>query len=194
MVSDDVQTSDAAVQGPPAFSLTTGRVRGYHRSAVDTFLAAARAAFEADADDLSAADVRVASFPLVKNGYVVAEVDAALGRVEDALAARARDRVVRSQGAGAWVEQARDDAQVILDHLARPKRQRFARTGLLTFGYRIDEVDHVGTRIARYLRDGEPLTAEQLRSAAFRMQRGGYREEQVDALLDATVDVILAVR
>lgn len=194
MVSDDVQTADAAEQAPPAFSLTTGRVRGYHRAAVDTFLAAARAAFEGDADDLSAADVRVASFPLVKNGYVVAEVDAALGRVEDALAARARDRVVRSQGAGAWVEQARDDAQVILDHLARPKRQRFARTGVLTFGYRIDEVDHVGTRIARYLRDGEPLTAEQLRSAAFRMQRGGYREEQVDALLDATVDVILAVR
>jgi len=26
------------------------------------------------------------------------------------------------------------------------------------------------------------------------MQRGGYREEQVDALLDATVEVILAVR
>ncbi|KQR45399.1 MFS transporter permease [Microbacterium sp. Leaf161] len=194
MLSDDVQTADAATQAPPAFSLTTGRVRGYHRAAVDTFLAAARAAFEGDADDLSAADVRVASFPLVKNGYVVAEVDAALGRVEDALAARARDRVVRSQGAGAWVEQARGEAQVILDHLARPKRQRFARTGILTFGYRIDEVDHVGTRIARYLRDGEPLTAEQLRSAAFRMQRGGYREEQVDALLDATVDVILAVR
>lgn len=194
MISDDVQVSDDAAQTPPAFSLTSGRVRGYHRAAVDTFLSAARAAFEADADDLTAADVRVASFPLVKNGYVVSEVDAALGRVEDALAARARDRSVRARGAGAWVEQARDDAQVILDHLARPRRHRFARTGLLTFGYRIDEVDHVGTRIARYLRDGEPLTAEQLRSAAFRMQRGGYREEQVDALLDATVDVILAVR
>jgi len=194
MVSDEVQVSDETGEAPPAFSLTSGRVRGYHRAAVDTFLAAARTAFEGDADDLSAADVRVASFPLVKNGYVVAEVDAALGRVEDALAARARDRVVRARGAGAWVEQARDDAQVILDHLARPKRHRFARTGVLTFGYRIDEVDHVGARIARYLRDGEPLTAEQLRAAAFRMQRGGYREEQVDALLDAAVDVILAVR
>lgn len=194
MTSDDAQVSDETTEAPPAFSLTTGRTQGYHRAAVDTFLAAARTAFESDADDLTAADVRVASFPLVKGGYVVAEVDAALGRVEDALAARARERAVRSNGAGAWVEQARDDAQVILDHLARPRRQRFARTGFLTFGYRIDEVDHVSTRIARYLRDGEPLTAEQLRSAAFRMQRGGYREEQVDALLDATVDVILAVR
>lgn len=181
-------------QAAPAFALTSGRVRGYHRTAVDTFLASARRAFETGGDELGADDVRTASFPLVKGGYVVADVDAALGRVEDAFAARERERTVRAQGAGAWVEQARADAQVILDHLARPRRRRFARTGVLTFGYRIDEVDHVSTRIVRYLRDGDALTAEQLRSAAFRMQRGGYREEQVDALLDATIDVILAVR
>lgn len=185
---------ESATHTPPAFALTTGRVRGYHRAAVDTFLASARRAFEAGGDELEADDVRTASFPLVKGGYVVSDVDAALGRVEDAFAVRARERVVRSQGAGAWVDQARADAQVILDHLARPRRRRFARTGVLTFGYRIDEVDHVSTRIVRYLRDGDALTAEQLRSAAFRMQRGGYREEQVDALLDATIDVILAVR
>lgn len=194
MASDDVRDLTESRTKPSAFSLTSGRTRGYHPAAVDTFLQAARAAFENDADDLTAEDVRVASFPLVKGGYAVAEVDAALGRVEDALAARARDRAVRSRGAGEWVEQARSEAQVILDHLARPERHRFARTGVLTFGYRVDEVDHVASRIVRYLRDGESLTAEQLRSAAFRMQRGGYREEQVDALLDATVDVILAVR
>lgn len=183
-----------AEDAPPAFALTTGRTLGYHRAAVDAFLASARKAFELGGDQLEAADVRTASFPLVKGGYVVADVDAALGRVEDAFAARERERVVRARGAGAWVEQAREDAQVILDHLARPARHRFARTGVLTFGYRVDEVDHVATRIVRYLRDGDALTAEQLRSAAFRMQRGGYREEQVDALLDATIDVILAVR
>ncbi|WP_226533319.1 DivIVA domain-containing protein [Microbacterium paraoxydans] len=184
----------ATTTAQPAFALTTGRERGYHRAAVDTFLASARRSFESGGDELSAEEVRIASFPLVKGGYVVADVDAALGRVEDAFAARERERVVRTQGAGAWVDQARADAQVILDHLARPRRHRFARTGVLTFGYRIDEVDHVSTRIVRYLRDGDALTAEQLRSAAFRMQRGGYREEQVDALLDATIDVILAVR
>jgi len=185
---------EQATQTPPAFALTSGRERGYHRAAVDTFLASARRAFETGGDELGADDVRMASFPLVKEGYVVADVDAALGRVEDAFAARERERVVRTRGAGAWVEQAREDAQTILDHLARPRRHRFARTGVLTFGYRIDEVDHVSTRIVRYLRDGDALSAEQLRSAAFRMQRGGYREEQVDALLDATIDVILAVR
>lgn len=191
---NDDQVAERTTDAPPAFALTSGRERGYHRAAVDTFLASARRAFETGTDELGADDVRAASFPLVKGGYVVADVDAALGRVEDAFAARERERVVRTQGAEAWVEQARSDAQTILDHLARPRRRRFARTGILTFGYRIDEVDHVSTRIVRYLRDGDPLSAEQLRSAAFRMQRGGYREEQVDALLDATIDVILAVR
>lgn len=193
-MAQDRIDEQAAPEAPPAFALTTGRTRGYHRTAVETFLASARRAFETGGDDLGAEDVRLASFPLVKGGYVVSEVDAALGRVEDAFAARERERIVRAEGAGVWVDRAREDAQVILDHLARPRRHRFARNGVLTFGYRVDEVDHVATRIVRYLRDGDGLTAEQLRSAAFRMQRGGYREEQVDALLDAAIDVILAVR
>lgn len=194
VMDDDRREATVQSTAKPAFALTTGRTKGYHRAAVDGFLASARKTFESGADDLTAEDVRTVSFPLVKEGYVVADVDAALGRVEDAFAARERERAVRSLGAGAWVEQARADAQVILDHLARPRRHRFARTGFLTFGYRVDEVDHVTSRIVRYLRDGDALSAEQLRSAAFRMQRGGYREEQVDALLDATIDVILAVR
>jgi len=189
----DVDTG-ARAERPPAFPLVSGRRKGYHRAAVDTFLESARGSFEDGRDDFSAQDVRMASFPLVHGGYEVEDVDAALGRVEDAFAARARERAVREVGVDAWVARAREDAQVILDHLGRPARHRFAHTGLLTFGYRIDEVDHVADRVAAYLRDGEELTVEQVRTAAFRMQRGGYREEQVDALLDATVEVMLAVR
>ncbi len=177
-----------------AFPVVTGRQKGYHPAAVDTFLDAARRAFESDDDTLTADDVRLASFPLVRDGYVVEDVDAALARVEDAFAARARARAVRREGVESWVSKARADAQVILDHLGRERRHRFARTGFLTFGYRKDEVDHVTDRIAGFLRDGDELTIDQVRKAAFRMQRGGYREEQVDALLDATVEVMLAVR
>ncbi|WP_300266506.1 DivIVA domain-containing protein [Microbacterium sp.] len=187
-------TENETAEPRSAFSVTEGRVRGYHRAAVDTFLAAARESFEQDGGELTATDIRVASFPLVKGGYDISEVDAALGRIEDAFSARQRERVVKEEGVEPWIIAARDDAQVILDHLARPRRHKFARTGWLTFGYRVDEVDHVAGRIVRYLRDGDALSAEQLRSAAFRMQRGGYREEQVDALLDAAIDVILAVR
>lgn len=194
MVDAAEHTARSPQESAPAFALVSGRGRGYHRAAVDTFLEAARAAFEEERTDFGAEDVRSASFPLVRGGYVIADVDAALARVEDAFAARTRERAVRDMGVDGWVAQARQEAQVILDHLARPAQHRFGRTGMLTFGYRMDEVDHVSDRISAFLRDGEPLDVEQVRTAAFRMQRGGYREEQVDALLDATVDVMLAVR
>ncbi|WP_067243224.1 DivIVA domain-containing protein [Microbacterium resistens] len=176
------------------FPLAQGREKGYQRSAVDAFLARAKTAFEANPPELDAASVRAVSFPLVRGGYRIAEVDAALARVEDAFAGRERSTALSQKGARAWVSRARSEAQVILDHLNRPKGHRFARTGLLTFGYRVDEVDHVAERIVRYLRDGDALSAEQVRHTAFRMQRRGYREEQVDALLDATIEVLLAVR
>ncbi|WP_417554957.1 DivIVA domain-containing protein [Microbacterium sp.] len=194
MVDEDLDVFDEKEETPAAFPLTAGRRRGYHRAAVDTFLEAARAAFEDGRDDFGAEDVRSASFPLVRHGYAIADVDAALGRVEDAFASRAREQAVRSMGVAGWVAKARKDAQSVLDHLARPAKHRFARTNRLAFGYRIGEVDHVADRISAFLRDGDALSVEQVRGAAFRMQRCGYREEQVDALLDATVEVMLAVR
>ena len=40
---------------------------------------------------------------------------------------------------------------------------------------------------------GAEVQLEQVRAVAFRMQRGGYREVQVDAVLDAVIEVMLAV-
>jgi DivIVA domain-containing protein len=174
--------------------MASGRDKGYDPRQVDAFLDRARAAFEADADsDLRAADVRETAFPLVKRGYQVSAVDAALGRIEDAFAARERESALSRAGARAWVSSSRRRAQEVLDRLTRPPRQRFRRVGWLHYGYRIDEVDVVAERIAGYLESGEPLTPEQVRTVAFRMQRGGYDEVQVDAVLDAVVEVMLAV-
>ena len=194
MTISDSATGSTASDARPHFPLAQGREKGYQRAAVDVFLARAKEAFEAEPPTLDAASIRVASFPVVRGGYRIVDVDAALARVEDAFAQRERTAALSQRGARAWVRRARAEAQVILDHLSRPAGQRFARTGLLTWGYRIDEVDHVADRIVRYLRDGDALSAEQVRNAAFRMQRRGYREEQVDALLDATIEVLLAVR
>jgi DivIVA domain-containing protein len=188
----------------PAFPLVT-RGRGYDRAAVDDFLLRARAAFEdatdadthtgadAGADVVTAQTVRDVSFPLARHGYAIAPVDAALGRIEDAFAAHERAQALETLGAGAWVAQQRELAQEILDRLMRPRRERFERTGILRYGYRVDEVDLVADKIAGYLAEGTPVTVEQVRSVAFRMQRGGYRESQVDAVLDAVVEVMLAV-
>ena len=176
-----------------SFPEARGREKGYEKRAVDAFLARARSAFEDGGEPLTAMEVRQVSFPLVRHGYAISSVDAALGRIEDAFAARERADVLAQRGARAWVGQTRETAQAILDRLARPKRRRFDRVNALRYGYRIDEVDLVADKVARYLETGDAVTVEQVRGVAFRMQRGGYREAQVDAVLDAVVDVMLAV-
>jgi len=181
--------------GPAPFPTTTGRAKGYDKAAVDAFLEAARTSFESDPAEaeLTSADIRGVAFPLVRQGYAIAPVDAALSRIEDAFAAKERNRAVSSRGARAWVGRTRETGQVILDRLTRPPRHRFERVGILRYGYRVDEVDLIADKLARYLESGEPVTVEQVRAIAFRMQRGGYREVQVDAVLDGVVEVMLAV-
>ncbi len=176
------------------FPVVTGRARGYERAAVDDLMTRARRAFEAGTDDFTSAEVRQAAFALVRGGYQIAAVDAALGRLEDAFASRERQDAVAADGASAWLEGTRATAEVLRSRLTRPAGHRFARAGALRYGYRIDEVDLVADRITTFLDAGDPLSVEQVRSAAFRMQRGGYSEMQVDAVLDAVVEVMLAVK
>lgn len=191
MTSDiDVPTGPDTAPFPDA----PGRRKGYEKHAVDAFLAQARAAFETDDPDaLRSAEVRSVAFPLVRRGYAIAPVDAALGRIEDAFATREREFAMSRRGARAWVSESRTIAQEVLDRLTRPRGRRFDRVSVLRYGYRVDEVDLVADKIARYLAAGEPVTVEQVRAVAFRMQRGGYREAQVDVVLDAVVEVILAI-
>lgn len=176
------------------FPLERGRAKGYERQAVDDFLVRARSAFEnAGRGSVDAATIRAVSFPMVRRGYSVVAVDTALARIENAFAARQRDQAIAADGAAAWLDATRRDAQVILDRLSRPAKARFDRVGFGRWGYRVDEVDIVADKISAYFTAGTPISAEQVRSVAFRMQRGGYREAQVDAVLDAVVEVMLAV-
>ncbi|WP_110589120.1 DivIVA domain-containing protein [Microbacterium suaedae] len=185
-------TSSAVGRTP--VSRVSRRRRGYDPVAVDDFLADARAAFESGTEGSLSEAVRTAAFPLVRGGYDIAGVDAVLARVEDAFAMRERDARIREEGADAWVAEARAEAQVLLARMTRPRRERFDRVSWFRSGYSTAEVDVVTSRVARYFSDGDPVTPDQLRAAAFHPQRGGYREEQVDAVLDAAVRVILAVR
>lgn len=183
----------AEAPAPAAFPETRGRAKGYDKAAVDDFLARARTAFEVGGERLTALDVRQVAFPLVRHGYSIASVDAALGRIEDAFAAREREAAVSETGVQQWVGHTRETAQTVLERISRPRRRRFDRVSSLRYGYRIDEVDLVADKLSRYLETGDSVTVEQVRSVAFRMQRGGYREAQVDAVLDAVVEVMLAV-
>jgi len=170
---------------------------GYHVEQVDAFLARARRAYDGvggEADALAAEDIRLTAFSMQKGGYSTAHVDAALERLEDAFAARERQRAAADQGEGEWINEARATAQVVINRLARPEGHRFDRVSFLAVGYSTREVDRFAQKLMRYFRDGAPISVDDVRTVVFRPQRGGYREVQVDLVLDAVVDVMLAVR
>lgn len=170
---------------------------GYDVTQVDEFLERARDAYNATpaaGRELRAADIRRTAFGMRRGGYSTSHVDAALERLEDAFAAREREDAKASAGEQEWLHEARTTAQVIINRLGRPEGERFQRSGLLSQGYNRADVDRFAARLMRYFQDGRPVSVEEVRTVVFRPQRHGYREVQVDLLLDGVTDVMLAVR
>lgn len=168
---------------------------GYSRDEVDAFLERARSAYDGvPGQRLTASEIRRVSFTLRKGGYATEQVDAALERLEDAFAARERDEARGSAKDEHWLQDARTTAQVVINRLGRPAGERFQRAGAFTQGYNRADVDRFADRLLRYFQDGKPLSIDEVRTIAFRAQRRGYREVQVDLLLDSVTDVMLAVR
>lgn len=170
---------------------------GYDIRQVDDFLNRARDAYNGSAADphaLRAADIRHTAFAMQRGGYSTGHVDAALERLEDAFAAREHEDAKAAAGEQEWLQEARTTAQVIINRLGRPDGQKFARAGVLSQGYNRSDVDRFSARLIRYFQDGKPMSIEEVRTVVFRPQRHGYREVQVDLLLDSVTDVMLAVR
>lgn len=171
---------------------------GYAADQVDEFLQTARIAYDsdesADTPKLRAADIRQLAFGMEKGGYSTTHVDAALERLEDAFSVREREAVRAAKGDAAWFDDARTTAQVVLNRLDRPVGHRFDRVSFFTYGYSHADVDRFATRLVRYFQDARPMSIEEVRTVTFRPQRGGYKELQVDLLLDSVTDVMLAVR
>lgn len=171
---------------------------GYHMDQVDEFLQLARRAYDgrplADDEQVTAESIRLTAFGMQKHGYSTQHVDAALERLEDAFAAQERQHAANLHGDEVWLREARSTAQVVANRLARPEKQRFDRVSPLVIGYHVGEVDRFADKLTRYFRDGWPMSIEDVRTVTFTPQRGGYREAQVDLVLDAIVDVMLAVR
>jgi len=99
---------DIQRQIPASFDRVQRNQYGYNARQVDEFLQRARVSFEAPSSagrSIHSADVRAVSFDPVKGGYAAAGVDAALDRLEDALARRERDELVAERGEEAWLRE-----------------------------------------------------------------------------------------
>jgi DivIVA domain-containing protein len=179
------------------FPTTKKSENGYAIDRVEEFLQAARTAFDADralTASLTSRDIRRTSFPLTKGGYSIRHVDAALERLEDAFATREKEVAIAAGKGDDWIVEARGTAQAVLDRLARGKGKRFTRAGFLREGYSIRDVDAFSERLIAYFQSGTHLTVADVRAVTFRVKTRGYSERQVDELLDAVIEAMLAVR
>lgn len=176
------------------FPLANSKTLGYDQAAVDAFLERARQAFQGMDPSLTSAEMRSVTFPMVKGGYVPAEVDSAVERLEDTFAERERESRIAEVGIDRWNAEARELAQEILNRIGRAKGRRFRRAGLVSYGYNVAEVDAFADRVHDFFTAGAHLSRSEVRTIVFRPQLRGYDESQVDFLLDELVRVMLAVR
>ena len=164
---------------------------GYVPEQVDTFVEMARSQYDHPEGYLLTADqIRETEFDLVKGGYDVIKVDAALDRIEDALANREIERKRETRGNFAVSDQLERVVEVVRGRLDRPKRKRFARAAWPARGYNRRQVDKLCNLILEHLVNSEPLEMSEVRRIVFTAQRGGYAENQVDAFIDRVIQVL----
>lgn len=168
---------------------------GYDKAEVQDFLDRAKRAYEGSDEGITSSDIRQKVFSTTpKEGFDPHAVDQALWRLEEAFASRERASVTEDTGEAGYYKRIRQQAQEILDRVARPRTEKFRRAKLLQPGYHPADVDIFCDRLVRYFQGQEAVSVATVRNQKFRTRLGGYEESQVDRVLDDTVSVILAVR
>lgn len=174
-----------------SFPTTKRSTLGYKPEQVDAFIAKAREQYaRSDIDLLASTDLRHAEFELVKGGYSISAVDIAIDRLEDAFATRELERRKARVGDWALSRRATELKELLLGRTDRPKRKRFAGTGLVLRGYSKRQVDVFIDDVAEHLVSGQALSLESVRRVVFKAKRGGYAENQVDAFIERVVELL----
>lgn len=190
--------SQSGVQEPNVFPKAGDKRLGYKPVDVDAFVERARETYVGSADASSAVtanEVRDASFPIVKGGYSVRHVDAALDRLEDVFYERERRAEMREFGEKEWWDETRALLSDVRGRIGRPAGKRLRRRGVFATGYRRSQVDAFLDSVGEMFSRREiSMTPSDVRETVFHSEWRGYDEDQVDALLDAIVELILATR
>ena len=165
------------------------RKLGYSPAEVDAFISEARSAYNNQEDGVRLG-IREREFELVKGGYSVSSVDVALDRLEDSFSDRALRRILFQQGPEALNERANEIRVLLVGRLERPARKRFKSTGLILRGYSRKEVDSFLVRVSSHIDTRTALSLDDVRKVIFTPKRGGYAENQVDAFIDAVIELL----
>lgn len=181
-------------QSASPFHTVAKREYGYHAGQVDEFIATARQAYET-ASGLNADIVQTKTFDLVRGGYRTDQVDQVLERLEDALRKAERDEFIAAHGEQTWDHQLISQLEELMGRLERPRGEKFRYAVAGMPGYDVDEVDVCMARITSHLQDEEHVRLKDVRNVTFGSVKGprGYDEAQVDAFLQAVVELLVVL-
>ena len=156
---------------------TGKRKWGYDPAQVDAFLERAHMLYESEGVQLTQHDIQNVSFDLVKGGYVIAQVDAALARLERAVVDKQTTWEISQHGRVAWKAQTEALYRQLDEHAKRAAGERFKSGEPKAPGYDERQVDYylsscvqLLTRLESYARVadfvGEPTETSQQTSAS----------------------------
>lgn len=137
--------------------------------------------------------VRNAAFSRTRGGYVPAEIDDALDRLEAAFVQKRRALVVADRGEKAWLNTTYQDAKSLYPCLLCPVGRRLREAD--GWGYSKIEVDEFIDRLSDHFDGKTDLSAREVREAAFGSAKDShvYDESVVDVHLERAVSVLLSV-
>ncbi|WEV75003.1 DivIVA domain-containing protein [Bifidobacterium sp. ESL0800] len=182
---------------------------GYDVDQVNEFLERAHEMYDRNDGELTQQDIQSAAFTFTKGGYVIAEVDAALARLEHAVVDKETARQIAGNGAVAWQARTQQLYSMISDHAKRSHKDRFIRGEKKRPSYDVKQVDRLVDQIitksaddlgvrsmsGEEAKDLADLNSSTVANVIFTQRKGsrGYDERQVDYYLDACVQLLSRV-
>ncbi|WEV58566.1 DivIVA domain-containing protein [Bifidobacterium sp. ESL0728] len=182
---------------------------GYDVDQVDDFLQRAHEMYDRNDGELTQQDIQSAAFTFTKGGYVIAEVDAALARLEHAVVDKETARQIAGNGNVAWQARTQQLYSMISAHAKRSHKDRFIRGEKKRPSYDVKQVDRLIDQIitksaddlgvrsmsSDEAKDLADLNSSTVANVIFTQRKGsrGYDERQVDYYLDACVQLLSRV-
>lgn len=181
---------------------------GYDTKQVDAFLERAHSLYESQDPDLTQEEIANASFDLCKNGYIIAQVDAALSRLERVISDRQTSLEIARVGVDGWTTRMVSLQSELTAHAGRPSGSVFKRgdPGMPSYDCKqverlIEQVlnkasDRLNLQEGRKTDSGKAkntdITADRVSNVIFTQRRGpkGYDERQVDFFLAKAVELL----
>ncbi|MDF7641238.1 DivIVA domain-containing protein [Bifidobacterium sp. ESL0784] len=179
---------------------------GYDVDQVNDFLERAHEMYDRNDGELTQQDIQSAAFTFTKGGYVIAEVDAALARLEHAVVDKETARQIGGDGNVAWQARTQQLYSMVSNHAKRSHKDRFMRGEKKRPSYDVKQVDRLIDQVivkasddlgvrslsSEEAKDLADLNSSTVANVIFTQRKGnhGYDERQVDYYLDACVQLL----